>query len=252
MKAAAILPARLHSTRLARKMLLAETGRTLIEHSARNAIASGVFERVVVATDSQEILAALEHAGIEGVLTRADHSSGSDRVREAVAKLGFSDFDVIVNVQGDEPELAREDLALLVRAFADPKVELATLCVDLHAEAELNSSQVVKVVRDRRGDALYFSRAAIPCALHARQGSAAAGALPRRHVGVYAFRPEALTRFCELPLGALETIENLEQLRWLEAGLKLRVLDATQTPLGIDTRSEYDAFVARFQARGGA
>jgi len=251
LKAAAILPARLQSTRLARKMLLAETGRTLIEHSARNALSSGVFERVVVATDSTEIATALEAAGIEAVMTRADHQSGTDRVREAVELQGFGDFDVIVNVQGDEPELAREDLVTLVRAFSDASVQLATLCAPLAKSAELGSPQVVKVVRDGAGDALYFSRAAIPCAVHARKGSPPPQSAPRRHVGVYAFRPAALARFCELPVGALERIENLEQLRWLEAGLKLRVLDAEKAPLGIDTRPEYDAFVARVKARGG-
>jgi 3-deoxy-manno-octulosonate cytidylyltransferase (CMP-KDO synthetase) len=252
LKAAAILPARLHSTRLARKMLLAETGRTLIEHSARNAIASGVFERVVVATDSREIAKALEAAGIEAVMTREDHTSGTDRVREAVRALGLDGFDVIVNVQGDEPELARADLVQLVGAFSDPKVEFATLCAPLENSADLASPQVVKVVRDAHGDALYFSRAPIPSSSHARKGSKTQGARARRHVGVYAFRPRALERFCELPIGALETAENLEQLRWLEAGGKLRVLDATAAPLGIDTRPEYDAFVARALARGGA
>lgn len=233
-------------------MLLAETGRTLIEHSARNAIASGVFERVVVATDSRAIMDALATAGIEAVMTRADHTSGSDRVREAVAALAFDDFDVVVNVQGDEPELAREDLVSLVQAFSAPEVQIATLCSPLASQAEFASAQVVKVVRDIHGDALYFSRAAIPCATHARENSTSKVSLARRHVGVYAFRPHALVRFCELSIGALETIENLEQLRWLEAGLKLRVLDAAHAPLGIDTRPDYDAFVSRVKARGGA
>ncbi|MEO6708899.1 MAG: 3-deoxy-manno-octulosonate cytidylyltransferase [Planctomycetota bacterium] len=252
MKAAAILPARLQSTRLARKMLLAETGRTLIEHSARNAISTGVFERVVVATDSREILEALEQAGIEAVMTRADHSSGTDRVREAVEALGFGDFDTVVNVQGDEPELAREDLTRLVRAFSDPELQIATLCAAFAHSDEQASPQIVKVVRDARGDALYFSRAAIPSAVHARAGALSAASVSRRHVGVYAFRPAALSRFCELPISALEAIENLEQLRWLEAGLKLRVLDASHAPLGIDTRAEYEAFVVRCHARGVA
>ncbi|HUR28156.1 MAG TPA: 3-deoxy-manno-octulosonate cytidylyltransferase [Planctomycetota bacterium] len=251
MKAAAILPARLSSTRLPRKMLLAETGRPLIEHSARNALSSGLFERVVVATDSTEIADVLGSVGIEAVLTRDDHASGTDRVREAVDALGFGDFDVVVNVQGDEPELSREDLARLVHAFEDVRVEVATLCAPLGKSSELGSPQVVKVVRDRAGDALYFSRAAIPCAVHARAGNAAIAGAPRRHVGVYAFRPPALARFCELPIGVLESVESLEQLRWLEAGYKLRVLDAAEAPLGIDTRSEYDAFVARVKSRGG-
>jgi 3-deoxy-manno-octulosonate cytidylyltransferase (CMP-KDO synthetase) len=269
-KAAAILPARLHSTRLPRKMLLAETGRTLIEHSARNAIHTGLFARVVVATDSEEIREALERAGVEAVLTREDHPSGTDRVLEAARKLDLSACDVLVNVQGDEPEIARADLASLVDAFREPEVELATLCTRITRQADVASAQVVKVVRDARGDALYFSRAPIPSTAHARPEADAdareAPAAPRhvgahaalrhvgayaalRHVGVYAFRPEALERFCALPVGRLERLENLEQLRWLEAGRKLRVLDAAHAALGIDTRAEYDAFVARCKAR---
>lgn len=249
MKAAAILPARLHSTRLPRKMLLAETGRPLIEHSARNALGAGIFERVVVATDSREILAALESAGIECVMTREDHASGTDRVREAVASLGLWELDVVVNVQGDEPELARSDLAALVSAFEDASVRIATLCAPLAGTDDARSPQLVKVVRDARGDALYFSRAPIPSGAHARSGAAANSALMRRHVGVYAFRPRALAQFCDLPIGALEAQENLEQLRWLEAGERLRVLDIAHAPLGIDTRAEYDAFIARCKAR---
>ena len=182
MRAAAILPARLHSTRLARKMLLAETGRTLIEHSARNALAAGIFERVVVATDSAEIQAVLEAAGVECAMTRAEHVSGTDRIREVVAALALWDFDVVVNVQGDEPELPREDLVSLVRAFEDPLVQIATLCTPLANNAEGSSTQIVKVVRDVRGDALYFSRALIPCPAHARAGlGSKAVHLLRRH-----------------------------------------------------------------------
>ena len=250
MKAAAILPARLNSTRLARKMLLAETGRTLIEHSARNAMASGLFARVVVATDSPQIQETLDAAGIENVITRADHVSGTDRVLEAAERLDLLGFDVLVNVQGDEPELSRADLTSLVTCFHDPGVQIATLCGAFASAAELASPQIVKVIRDARLDALYFSRAAIPCAVHAREGADPLSN-SRRHVGVYAFRPRALQRFCQLPVGTLERIENLEQLRWLEAGEKLRVIDAEQLSLGIDTRPEYDAFVARCKARGG-
>ena len=248
MKAAAILPARLQSTRLARKMLLAETGQALIEHSARNALASGLFERVAVATDSSEIQDLLRAAGIDAVMTRADHQSGTDRVLEAAGKLGLRDFDVLVNVQGDEPEVPREDLALLVGAFADPQVEIATLCCPIDDPAEFLSPQAVKVVRDARNDALYFSRAAVPCSIHARDGAAQdTGAL--RHIGVYAFRPAALERFCGIPVSRLERLENLEQLRWLEAGGKIRVLQTRRRALGIDTRHEYDAFVARWRSR---
>ena len=248
-RAIAIVPARLGSTRLARKMLLDETGWPLVVHTAKNIEDSGAFARVVVATDAAEVVRAAEPHGIEAVLTRADHPSGTDRVVEAFDALTEegSTVDVVVNVQGDEPELEPRDLRALVGTFADTAVELATLAVPIEDPAELSSPAVVKVVCDAAGDALYFSRAAVPNADHARSGAGPATGTARRHIGVYAFRPDALKRFHALPVGRLEALENLEQLRWLEAGRALRVVDAEVAPAGIDTRADYEAFVARWR-----
>jgi 3-deoxy-manno-octulosonate cytidylyltransferase (CMP-KDO synthetase) len=244
----AIVPARLGSTRLPRKMLLAETGRYLFQHTAENAARCPAIARVVVATDSDEILAAARERGLEALATSPAHPSGTDRVHEALQALlaAGEAVDVVVGVQGDEPELEPADLARLVAAFGDPDVSIATLCAPLEPGAEA-ATNVVKVVRDARGDALYFSRAPIPDRSHARAGAAPAPAL--RHVGVYAFRPSALARFAELPPGALEAAESLEQLRWLEAGERMRVVDAARAPAGIDTAEEYARFVARARAR---
>lgn len=251
LRALAIIPARLASQRLPRKMLLDATGACLFEHTARNTARCNAIQRVVVATDSGEILERASVAGLEAVLTRADHASGTDRAQEALSKVGPRDWDVVVNVQGDEPELDPRDLERLVAAFADPAVEAATLAGPL-AEEDAARPQVVKVVRDARGDALYFSRAAVPWraveaghAAYARAGAQPWRACARRHVGVYGFRPAALSRFCALPRGALEELENLEQLRWLEAGERMRVVDARSVPLGIDTAEDYHAFVER-------
>jgi 3-deoxy-manno-octulosonate cytidylyltransferase (CMP-KDO synthetase) len=245
-RAVAVLPARLASTRIARKMLLDATGVPLIVHSARNVLASGVFARVVVATDAQEIAEVARKHGLEVLMTRADHPSGTDRVNECFTELRSrgETARVVVGVQGDEPELAHADLARLVGAFDDPSVEMATLAAPLSDPAQLAQPSVVKVVIDARGDALYFSRAAIPA-----QGHGTARPVARRHVGVYAFLPEALARFCALPRGVLEAQESLEQLRWLEHGRKLRVVDVARAPAGIDTPADYDAFVARVRAR---
>src|SRR6185436_6136371 len=159
--AVAIVPARIDSQRLPRKMLLAETGRALVLHTAANVARARAIARVVLATDSEEIRAAAERAGVEARMTRADHKSGTDRVHEAYAALGQA-YDVVVNVQGDEPELAPGDLERLVAAFAEPDVEIATLAGAIASEAEAREPSVVKVVCDARGDALYFSRALVP------------------------------------------------------------------------------------------
>ncbi len=247
-RALAVLPARLASTRLPRKVLLAETGLPLFVHAARNAARCAALTEVLVATDSNEVLGAADSHRLAAVLTKDSHVSGTDRVREALALYTSQHgekWDVVVNVQADEPEVDPGDLASLVAAFEDPDVQIATLCVPCTDAGELASSSAVKLVRDAAGDALYFSRSPIPNTAHAREG-----AEPRflRHLGVYAFRPAALERCCDLPQGRLEAAENLEQLRWLEAGFSIRVLDARRAPRGIDTRADYDAFVAHHQS----
>jgi len=246
-RAVAIIPARLDSTRLARKMLLRDTGRFLFEHTVANLLEGGALERVVLATDSEEILAAAKDTGVEALMTRADHKSGTDRVHEAHRQLveRGEAFDVVVNVQGDEPDVDSGDLRRLIAAFEDSEVELATLWASFEDASQVDAGSAVKLVTDARGDALYFSRAAIPDRSHARAEASDSADSWKRHIGVYAFRPDALARFCALPAGRLERLENLEQLRWLEAGHRLRAIRADHCPSGIDTAEDYAAFVAR-------
>jgi 3-deoxy-manno-octulosonate cytidylyltransferase (CMP-KDO synthetase) len=252
LRALAVVPARLGSTRLARKMLLRESGRYLFEHTVAGVRRASSLASVVLATDSEEILAAAREVGVPALLTSAAHPSGTDRVHEAYELLrarGEGPFDVVLNVQGDEPEIAGESLDPLVAAFQDEGVQLATLCTPLaDARAALDPS-IVKVVLGRSGDALYFSRAPIPALA---PGAREATAPYLRHVGVYAFRPAALRRFCSLPRAALELREGLEQLRWLEAGLPIRVLVSAEGSTGIDTPEHYAQFLARERARAGA
>ena len=252
LSAVAIIPARLGSQRLPRKMLLRDSGRYLFEHTVRNLLEGGAVERVVLATDSDEILDAAKEVGIEALMTRSTHKSGTDRVQEAYETLlasGEPGFDVVVNVQGDEPDVAAEDLRTLIDAFREPAVRLATLWARCEDPAVVASPNAVKVVLDKRGDALYFTRASVPNTSHRRRDDdrhdTTLSPPFKRHVGVYAFRPEALKRFCSLPEGELEHLENLEQLRWLEAGERLRVLPAVHHPRGIDTAEDYLAFVNR-------
>jgi 3-deoxy-manno-octulosonate cytidylyltransferase (CMP-KDO synthetase) len=247
--ALAVVPARLGSTRLPRKMLLRESGRYLFEHTVLGVRRARTLARVVLATDSEEILAAANEVDVEALLTAATHASGTDRVHEAYRRLvaaGAGPFDVVLNVQGDEPEVDGETLDPLVAAFADASVRMATLCTPLEPRLA-GDPAIVKVVLDRAGDALYFSRAPIP----ARAANAGDAPLAPclRHVGVYAFRPDALAEFCALPRGGLERHESLEQLRWLEAGGRIRVLPAAEGSVGIDTPEHYADFLARERAR---
>lgn len=242
LRSIAILPARLGSTRLPRKVLLAETGYPLFVHTARAAASCPAVEKVLIATDAQEVIAAAKAHGFDAVLTSTEHQSGTDRVREALSSVP-GDWDVVLNVQADEPDLVPGDLERLIAAFEDEACEAATLSLPIEDETDWARPSVVKIVLDARGKALYFSRAPIPSRLHARSGLEAPWGL--RHIGVYAYRPQALQRFCDLPEGRLEALENLEQLRWLEHGGSMHVLPATRAPRGIDTPEDYAEFVAR-------
>jgi 3-deoxy-manno-octulosonate cytidylyltransferase (CMP-KDO synthetase) len=254
-KTLVLIPARLGSTRMAKKMLRRDTGMYLFEHTVKNVLASNFVSDAVLATDSLEIAEAARSVGIEAVMTSEAHKSGTDRIHEALAKLlaeGRGPWDVVINVQGDEPELPPEGLTALVEAFRDPKVELATLMTRLGPSESPTNPSVVKIVCDKLGRALYFSRAPIPSGSHARSISISTTMDPtRRHVGVYAFTPDALDRFCTLPESDLERVENLEQLRWLENGGRIQALEIRKAPPGIDTEQEYLQFVARWRKKAG-
>lgn len=248
--AIAIVPARLGSTRLARKMLLRQTGRYLFEHTVVNARRASSLGGVVLAVDHPELADAARAAGVEAVMTSPDHASGTDRVLEALETLiasGLPEPDVVVNVQGDEPELDPADIDGLVHLFRQPEVTFATLWTPLDDPRELERPEVVKLVTDAAGRALYFSRAPIPAQGHSEPTGEEDSGAPRakRHLGVYAYRPGALRTFCAAPVSALERRERLEQLRWLELGGAIHVLRAGHAPRGIDTEEDYLAFVER-------
>ena len=246
LRALAVVPARLASTRLPQKMLLKETGSCLFVHTAKNAARASAFDEVLVAADSGEVVEAAAAAGIQCVSTDPDCPSGTDRVHEALQKAD-SEYDVVVGVQGDEPELDPLALDRLVACFQDTGVEVATLAAPLADEEAREARSVVKVVLDGNSDALYFSRAPLPDHSHARSDTD--GTLGLRHVGVYAWRPSALARFRDMEPSPAECAENLEQLRWLENGGRMRVLVIDQAPHGIDTPEDYAAFVERWSAR---
>ncbi|MDR1519608.1 MAG: 3-deoxy-manno-octulosonate cytidylyltransferase [Planctomycetota bacterium] len=258
MRAAIIIPARLESTRLPNKLLLAETWTPLICHTAETAAAimtaaPDVFSKIIVAADHPGILAAVEkHARernlkIEAALTRTDHQSGSDRIAEAAEKLP-PDIDAILNIQGDEPDLPPEN-ALALAAFQGQRAaDIATLVYPIHSPEDRNNPALVKAALGRDGRALYFSRADIPF----RRADGPWAPPSYGHVGIYLYTREALRRFVALPQGVLERTEKLEQLRALENGMSIYAhILAAQPPKGIDTRGDYEDFVRR-RLGGGA
>ena len=224
-----VIPARMAATRLPNKPLADINGKPMIVHVWERAIESGVGP-VIVATDSPEIAAAVEAAGGGAVMTRADHPSGSDRVHEAAESFDPEGrHDVIVNLQGDFPTIDPASVAVSVLPLADPAVDIATLAAEIVDEDERTASSVVKVIGSEiapgRMRALYFTRATAPT-----------GPGPLyHHVGLYAYRRPALARFVGLPPSPLELREKLEQLRAVEAGMRIDVQVIAEVPRGVDT-----------------
>jgi 3-deoxy-manno-octulosonate cytidylyltransferase (CMP-KDO synthetase) len=200
---------------------------------------------VVVATDDERIRAAVEVFGGTAVMTAPEHPCGTNRVAEAAR--AFPQAQIVINLQGDEPELDPAILDQLVDAMqADPAIEMGTVAGPL-APQELNDPNSVKVALGATGDALYFSRAPIPWA---RDGEASRTAPLLKHFGIYAFRAAAIQAYARMPMSPLEQTEKLEQLRWLEHGRRVRVLVTDRRPGGIDTPESYAAFVARYRQKG--
>ena len=247
-----VIPARLASTRLPRKLLLRQTGKSLIQHTYEAAREAGRPAGVCVATDHAEIFDEVRSFGARAELTDPAAASGTDRVAE-VAR-GLQDVDIIVNLQGDEPELSGRSIDLAIRLLEeDPQAVMSTLATPIRSRRQLEDPACVKVVLDGRGRALYFSRSPIP---HAREwdGRLLSADPPHfyQHVGLYAYRREFLLRLAEMPQSELEKLEKLEQLRVLEAGYQIVVGVVDEPTFGIDTPEDYEAFVARCGRVAGA
>lgn len=229
-----LIPARMAAQRLPGKPMADIAGEAMIVHVWRRAMEAGIGP-VVVATDAPEIVAAIEAAGGNAILTRSDHPSGSDRIFEAVQKFDPAGrYDVVVNVQGDLPTIDPRIIADSLLPLADPAVDIATLAAVITREDEKTAMQVVKAIGSpisgRRLRALYFTRATAPWGegdlLH--------------HIGLYAYRRAALARFVALPPSPLEKREKLEQLRALEAGMRIDIVMVDTVPLGVDTPEDLD------------
>ncbi|GAB4093350.1 3-deoxy-manno-octulosonate cytidylyltransferase [Flaviaesturariibacter terrae] len=230
MKVIAVLPARYNASRFPGKLMQLLGNKTVIRRTYEAALDSGLFDEVLVATDSDVIRAEVESFGGAVAMTRADHESGTDRIAEAVAARNV---DIVVNVQGDTPFINKKALQQLLALFDDASVQVASLMDRIHDESDLHNPNVVKVVTDLRGNSLLFSRSLLPFP------RAADIDIPHyRHIGVYAFRKTALLQFTQWPVTPLEAAEKIECLRFLEHGIPLRM--ALTEPIGVDINTPED------------
>jgi 3-deoxy-manno-octulosonate cytidylyltransferase (CMP-KDO synthetase) len=227
----AVIPARYASTRFPGKPLVSLAGKPMIERVWERVRRARSVSEVVVATDDERIRTAVNGFGGDAVMTRAEHRSGTERAAEVAAAHG--DADIIMNVQGDEPLIEPAAIDAAVEAMrGDPDVSVATLAVPISNAADIMDPNVVKTVLDFDGNALYFSRAPIPWV---RDRGSSVHATHLKHLGLYVFRREALLEFATFPQGDLERIEQLEQLRWLENGYRIRVAETEYDSIGVDT-----------------
>lgn len=230
MKIIAVIPARYASTRFPAKLMQDLGGKTVILRTYEAAKNTNLFDDVFVVTDSDLIFNEIVSHNGKAIMSVKEHESGSDRIAEAIENL---DVDIVINVQGDEPFINAEPLAQVIEIFkndADKKVDLASLMTEIQNEDDINNPNNVKVVVDQNNFALYFSRSVIP---YPREKNV--GVRYFKHIGIYAFRKQALTDFYWLPMKSLEASEKLEQLRYLEYGKRIKMVETNHVGIGIDT-----------------
>lgn len=249
-RAVGVIPSRWGSTRLPGKSLVPLCGKPLLHWVAERVLRAKRLQAVLVATDDERIMKAAAEAGVRGVMTRADHPSGTDRIAEAVRGM---DADVVVNIQGDEPLIEPALIDQLAELMGtDERWDMATAACPILGREELEAPSVVKVVCDAEGRALYFSRSVIPYVRNAPPPDEAA-ALHWRHIGIYAYRAPFLARLIQTPPSLTERVESLEQLRALHIGARIAVVPARERGLGVDTPQDIpivEAEIRRRQAAG--
>ncbi len=235
MKIIAVIPARYASTRFPAKLMQDLGGKTVITRTYEAAVNTQLFDEVFVVTDSDLIFDEIVAQGGKAIRSVKEHESGSDRIAEAVENL---DVDIVVNVQGDEPFIDRDSLSKVIDVFrndVEGKIDLASLMREIKDENDINNPNIVKVVVDQNGMALYFSRSVIP---YPRERNV--GVRYFQHIGIYAFRKQALIDFYHLPMKSLEASEKLEQLRYLEFGKRIKMVETTHVSIGIDTPEDLE------------
>ena len=227
----AVIPARYAATRFPGKLMQMLGNKTIIRHVYDNTLSTGLFNDVFVVTDSDIIYKEIKENGGKVIMSKKEHESGSDRIAEAIAEMNI---DVIVNVQGDEPFIKKEPLEKLVHLFNDDSIQVASLMRKISKEEAVNPNNV-KVVTDKSGYALYFSRSVVPY-----QRDEKINAEYFLHVGVYAYKKDTLIAFTKIPQSSLEKIEKLEQLRYLENGIRIKMAATDYNNIAIDTPEDLE------------
>ena len=250
-----VIPARYASTRFPGKVLEPLAGKPMLQWVYESARSAGAAE-VLIATDDPRIVAAAQAFAAEALLTAATHASGTDRIAELARRRGWESTEIVVNLQGDEPLMPAAAITQVAALLAvQPAADIATLATPVESSEELLDPNVVKVVTDARGIALYFSRAPVPWNRDGARGTLASqrdASGARRHLGLYAYRVGALLRLAQLPPGALEQREKLEQLRALEHGMRICVADAVEQPgPDVNTPADLERVAALMRARTG-
>jgi 3-deoxy-manno-octulosonate cytidylyltransferase (CMP-KDO synthetase) len=232
MRKIAMIPARYAATRFPGKLMQQLGNKTVIRHTYQATVATGLFDEVIVVTDSEIVFSEITSAGGTVVMSKQEHESGSDRIAEAASTM---DVDIIVNVQGDTPFVKKDPLQKLLQQFDDPSVQVASLMQALHKQEEIDDPNFVKVVVDKNMNSLFFSRSVLP---YPRDKN-----IPidyYEHIGVYAFRKQALMNFSGWPVSPLEAIEKIECLRYLENGIPLRMVVVDYMGVEIDTPEDLE------------
>jgi len=236
LKKVAFIPARYAATRFPGKLMQKIGDQTIISMVYQNAVGMNLFDDVIVVTDSEEIVEEIQKLNGRVVKSKREHQSGSDRIAEACENM---DVDIIVNIQGDEPFIKKQPLESLMHCFDDTSVRVASLMQRFPANESIDNPNLVKVVCNNLSDALYFSRSTIPYKRNAQTEDEV-----YKHIGVYAYKKDVLLSFTKWPVGRLEKIELLEQLRYLENGIAIRMVQTDEATVGIDTPEDLDRAIA--------
>lgn len=239
MRVAGIIPARFNSTRLPGKPLMDINGKTLIIRVLEQCSKVDLLDEIVVATDDERILEHVQNAGYKSVMTSADHGTGTERCDEALGKLD-GEFDFVINIQGDEPFINPDHISALIEVL-NMEVDIATLCMPIVEENDLTDVNVPKLVLNKDNEVLYFSRSLIPFPRDNEKIKIEDGIGHLKHIGIYAYRKDVLATIVDLPASDIEKIEQLEQLRWLFHGLKIKAEKVDfEESISVDTKMDLE------------